>query len=80
VKTYRVDHGRCPICSKILTASTSASKTPRAPASGDLTVCIDCLTWLTYNDDMTLRTISQKDIDDMSDERARELRELTLSL
>ena len=80
MKTYRADHGRCPTCNTILDASTSTKKkSSRGPNPGDYTICIECLTWLVYKDDMTLRIMIQKDIEDMSEEDARKLRALTLS-
>lgn len=79
MKTYRGDYGRCPTCSRVLNSSSVTIDNSPAPTSGDYTVCFYCFTWLVYSDDLKVRILTQKDVDNMSEENAKVLRELTLA-
>lgn len=64
----------CPVCSSKVNAATG--KAP--PKAGDLSVCFVCCALLTFNDDMTIRNLSDvelKDIDAETKEKLLSLRD-----
>lgn len=44
----------CPVCDAPIDAAMSVHE-PATPSPGDMTLCMYCLTWLTFDDDMSLR-------------------------
>ncbi len=56
----------CPVCNHVLTRATNAGTgIDSKPEPGDYTVCIYCHFLLVFNDDYSLRTPTEKDIEEM---------------
>lgn len=47
----------CPKCKEPLTGASAVFGEQVDPVSGDVSICIHCLTLLTYNDDLTSRVL-----------------------
>lgn len=76
MKTTRFDHGKCPACWLELTASTDVLG-QKAPKTGDLTVCVGCLTWLIFNNDLTTRRMNQEELDNLPPREVKYLMKIT---
>jgi len=50
--TTEVTKGACPYCGYIIEAATGNG--PRPPKRGDVSVCIECLNVVMFNDDLTI--------------------------
>ena len=70
VKTHRHPKSPCPFCSKPLDAASGGKEGPK---NGDLTVCAYCLNWLVFEEDRSLRPISEAEILDLDDEDLKKL-------
>jgi hypothetical protein len=76
---YRQKGNVCPFCFKLIDAATSLdSDTPPDPE--DITICVYCTSWLIFNDDMSLRVASQKDIEALPQEFVYRLIKATKAL
>lgn len=51
----------CPVCANKLNAATGA----KAPKAGDLSICFVCSALLTFNDDMTVRSLSDVELKEL---------------
>lgn len=51
----------CPVCSSKLNAATGSA----APKAKDLSICFVCSALLTFNDDMTVRNLSDVEIKEL---------------
>lgn len=51
----------CPVCSSKVNAATGAT----APKVGDLSICFVCSALLTFNDDMTVRSLSDVELKEL---------------
>lgn len=72
----------CPVC-KYKVDCASAINEPgifRHPDEGDVTVCIECMAWLVFRDDLSLRLMTKKEIDHLREEERTPLVELTQSI
>jgi hypothetical protein len=47
----------CPKCNEPLTGASTVFGEQVDPTPGDVSICIHCLTLLTYNDDLTSRVL-----------------------
>ena len=79
MKTTKFDQGKCPTCLIPLTAVTDPFG-QRRPKPHDLTVCLECLTWLTFNDDLTIRRLSQEELDTLPPDAVSTLMKLTAGM
>lgn len=61
---YMMPQTKCPACRKEFTAASALHGEP--PSAGDITVCIECLHWMVFRDDMTVRSMTQNEIDALS--------------
>ena len=70
---------KCPNCGEQLDGATCIFDNA-TPSAGDLSVCIKCLYWLRFNHDLTLRSMSQEDIDGLEPGEFMELMEITKAI
>lgn len=70
---------KCPNCGHQLDGATCVFEDV-APKPGDLSVCVRCKHWLRFNDDLTLRPMSQDDIDVLKPEEFKQLMRTTEAL
>lgn len=74
VTTTRFKHKpKCPVCDHTLDAATSFEHPDVAPEPGDLTVCIQCVSPLTFKDDMTYQFVDADAFIELPDEARIEL-------
>jgi len=62
----RLPQDRCPVCEKDLDATTSIDHDSK-PTTGDITVCLYCASFLMFNNNLTLRLITEQEMGDPSD-------------
>lgn len=80
MKSVRINkEAKCPSCGAILDGATCIYSNA-TPSPDDLSVCIYCLHWLRFNNDLTLRTMEQEDIDDLNPKEFQQLLEITKAL
>jgi len=60
-KTFRHEADHCPVCGHILNAATATDAVPQAPEPGDVTICIDCVAFITWDKDMKMRRLSDEE-------------------
>ena len=70
---------KCPSCGEIIDGATCPFH-DATPNPGDLSVCVYCLHWLRFNNDLTLRSMDQDDINKLKPIEFQQLMELTKSL
>lgn len=69
MKDFRTPKAWCPSCHERLDGcGTIEDEESVGPEPGDFTVCMCCSSVLRFKDDMTLRMLEEKDLDDMDDE------------
>jgi len=69
---HRVPQSFCPLCGHKLDAA-SGMDTDDRPSPGDAGVCIQCATPLIYQDDLTMRAMTQAEINNLDPGCRREL-------
>jgi hypothetical protein len=74
MRTERTNvESRCPACQRTLDAATDILG-QATPEPGDLSVCVYCSVVLTFNTDLTLRSLRQAEFDALSEELRAQLR------
>lgn len=63
----------CPHCGKELNAATNVDGEGGSPSEGDISLCIGCGGFLTFNKDLTVRELSYDDVVDLKPEERSEL-------
>ena len=58
---------KCPHCGYVMDRTTGLMG-PEAPKPGDYSICFQCYDWSTYQDDLSLRTITAEEIADMPED------------
>ena len=62
-EAHLVPPSPCPGCGMVLDAANAADDTlPARPRPGDLSVCVHCCAMLAYNEDLTLRQATEKEV------------------
>ena len=80
MKSIRInEEAKCPSCGKQLDGATCIFSNA-IPRPDDLSVCVYCLHWLRFNNDLTLRSMSQEDIDGLEPREFMQLMEITKAL
>ncbi len=72
------DHNRhkaqpCPYCNHTLNACTTIECENVKPAEGDYSICFNCASFLMFDGELKLTTMTQEDIGNMDDENRRTL-------
>lgn len=63
----------CPKCNEPVTGASVLSGEQVDPVSGDLSICVYCLSLLTYNDDLTSRVLTPDEFLELPDENRLEM-------
>jgi hypothetical protein len=61
METHHVPGAVCPVCSKLLDGATNIND-DGAPKPGDVSVCVDCMSILTFTPDLKLRLMTQGEV------------------
>jgi len=62
MKTHRMTRRiNCPVCNRVFDAHTNTGPERTGPRKGDLSVCLYCESFLIFNDDLTLRALTDDD-------------------
>ena len=72
----RIKESTCPTCKLKLDATTCVEDVTRSPSPEDVTFCIDCAEFLTFNEDMSLRKVTKADMAKFSDEETKSFQEI----
>jgi hypothetical protein len=64
---HRVPSSLCPVCQHLIDAATAVDDSPGEPEPGDLTVCVECTSFLQFTDTMQVRLMSDKEIEHLPD-------------
>jgi hypothetical protein len=70
----RVPHSECPVCGYTLTGATGAFDPTSTPKPGDLSVCAKCAAPLVFNSDLTIRLLSDTELQALPPGEADQLR------
>jgi len=62
--TYRVKKSKCPACSHVLDAATGLEDVTHVPEPGDVTLCINCLELLEFDEKLGLSILDFDRLDD----------------
>lgn len=65
-KTTRLEDDNCPNCGHTLSAATSDINA--TPESGDCSICIECYTFLQFDDNLKLLALTEDEIDELPQE------------
>lgn len=68
----------CPFCGEVLDMATGFGS--KSPKPGDISVCVQCHSWLRFTEDLTLRPFEEADLKDVDPETLKLLKMMTLSL
>lgn len=72
--TTRFEHEpKCPVCGHMLDAATRLEEDDAVPAPGDLTVCIQCVSPLTFTEDMRYQFVDADAFIELPDDSRIEL-------
>ena len=67
--THHTEASKCPECGKSLDTHESVDLVDqRAPEKDDLSVCIKCASWNMFNEDLSLRVMTEEDINQIDPE------------
>ena len=61
IKTTRTPICYCPCCNAEIDSATDPMN-KYTPEPGDASICFNCLAWLLFNDDLSLRMVTDDDI------------------
>jgi hypothetical protein len=78
IKTTELPEDNCPKCDKSVTRATSTEG--EIPEKGDITICINCRTWLKFSDEMRLIILTEKEIKALPNKIYEKLVMTTLAL
>lgn len=73
-----VPEQKCPTCGTKLDAA--ASPDGATPNAGDFTICVECGEWMRFNDDLTLRSFTKKDVVDLTLPQMRMMSRVTAKI
>ena len=78
----RIPLGMCPVCGHKINAASHLSDPEiyATPNAGDNTVCIYCCVWLVFRDDLTMRRMTSREIEDLEEEERETLIELSRAI
>lgn len=77
----KIVSNRCPSCGKQLDAATATTlDIKRGPISGDITVCINCITVLQYQKDLQLKILSKNEQDRLPVEVTMQICKIRLAI
>lgn len=67
--THRTEKSKCPQCGYTLDAHDSMDPVDqRSPEKDDISICIKCASWNMFNEDLSLRTMTEEDINHIDPE------------
>ena len=70
----------CPICNHKLDAATASDNSGVMPSPNDVTICINCTSYLVYDEDLNLHEMSMESLLKLPDELRLELHRLRKQL
>lgn len=77
MKEHQVEKQKCPTCGQE-NDRASCPYSDDAPRPGDVSVCIACQNLHVYTDSLTLRPVTEKDIEDMPLDAVAQIQRLLL--
>lgn len=78
LKTTRHTETRCQVCGHVLDASSSVDGA--IPKPGDISVCIDCGTILTFDGSLRLRIATDGEVAQLHEAEAKRLRQFSAAI
>lgn len=67
--SVRTDKGtHCPVCNTYLDAAANSDGSGSIPSPGDLSICIECLSYLRYQEDLSLKLLTDDELIALSSE------------
>ena len=78
MRTTRLKTNYCPVCNKKLDAASHEGSA--IPTPGDYSVCVKGKTWLRFTEELSLRVVTQEDIDAMTPIELEDLKQVTAKL
>ena len=72
----------CPVCDTPFDRAAAINEPGiyETPNAGDTTVCIECLTWLVFRDDLSVRRMTEREINDLEKSERETLIELSRAI
>ena len=72
----------CPVCSTKFNAAAAINEPGiyQTPHAGDTTVCRECLTWLVFRDDLSVRRMTELEMRGLEKEEREQLVELSRAI
>ncbi len=68
-ETHRTENSKCPQCGYTLDAHDCTDPVEsRAPKKDDISICIKCASYNMFNEDLTLRVMTEEDINNIDPE------------
>lgn len=72
--------GNCPTCNSRFDSSAPIKNKLSIPKEGDPSICLYCGAWLTFNKDLSLREITEKDLENFKSEELEVMKRITLEI
>jgi len=72
----RLEPSPCPYCSYVCDSASSLNEGNEKPKPGDYTVCLKCTHFLTFDTDLNLSKMSDKEVKDILEKNLTELKKI----
>lgn len=79
--THTTEDSKCPHCGHTLDRHESTDAVDkRAPEKDDISICIKCASWNMFNEDLSLRVMTEEDINNIDPETIAHMQRFTTEI